>query len=290
MIASHETARDELRFGSIDARTARTPQRPSFRFSDIWKAPAHDLPIRDEILYQYLPLSPDMKVLEVGPGTGFTAFRLARRVRHITSVGVAAENVAQLREANKHVRNLSFTCADVCAPGLAEIVGAQFDAVVGLEVFEYLSQPGACLRNLASALRPGGSLLLEFPNYPPPKSPGITNFRRKEELVQLLKAAGFQTWDFYALRLRPYARLLYREFHERPIQILRRFRNGQAQALTYENTWAFRHRSRLEGHKYILHCAWAVLIAAMRLGGNCFERVPLGNEILNHDLLVTARR
>ena len=30
------------------------PQRPSFRWSDIRKAPLHDFSIRDEILYQYL--------------------------------------------------------------------------------------------------------------------------------------------------------------------------------------------------------------------------------------------
>ena len=47
--------------------------RPSARLSDLWKAPLHDFPIRDEILYQYLPLARDMDVLEVGPGSGVTA-------------------------------------------------------------------------------------------------------------------------------------------------------------------------------------------------------------------------
>ncbi len=56
-------------------------KRPPSRLSDIWKSPLTDLPIRDELLFQYLPLSPSMDVLEVGPGTGFTAFRLARSLR-----------------------------------------------------------------------------------------------------------------------------------------------------------------------------------------------------------------
>src|SRR5258708_36464084 len=74
-----------------------TWQRPAFRPSDIFKAPLHDFPIRDEILYQYLPLSPDMDVLEVGPGSGVTAFRVARRLRSLTLLDIAAANIAHLR-------------------------------------------------------------------------------------------------------------------------------------------------------------------------------------------------
>src|SRR5688572_16245443 len=101
-------------------------QRPSFRCSDLWKAPLHDFPIRDEILYQYLPLSPNMDVLEVGPGSGFSAFRLARHVRHLTLIDVAPSSIAYLRKVLEGIRNLSFICADVCAPRLADSVGTQF--------------------------------------------------------------------------------------------------------------------------------------------------------------------
>src|ERR1700732_4213615 len=76
----------------------RRKQRPPFLWSDIWSAPLHDLPMRDEIIFQYLPLASDMSVLEVGPGVGFTAFRLARRVRHITLLDIASESILQLRK------------------------------------------------------------------------------------------------------------------------------------------------------------------------------------------------
>ncbi len=267
-------------------------QRPSFRWSDIWEAPLHDFPIRDEILYQYLPLSAEMDVLEIGPGSGFTAFRLARQVRSLTLVDVAVANMDQLWEGLKEIPNVRFVRGDVCAPGLSHYVGTQFDAILGLEVFEYLPDPGTCLKNLAAMLRPGGRLLLEFPNYPPPKSPGITCFRTREELGRLLQAAGFRKWEFYALRLRPHARFVFREFHERPLYIYRRLRNrnGQERAMTYENTWAFKNQRRLHPYKYLLHSAWTLLLGATRLGGDCFECSPLGEEILNHDLLMLASR
>lgn len=267
-------------------------QRSSFRWSDIWRAPLHDFPLRDEIVYQYLPLSAEMSVLEIGPGSGITAFRLARQVRHLTLLDVAASNVAQLRKALREIPNLSFLCADVCGPALADSVAAQFDAIFGLAVLDLVPDPQACLRNLSALLRPGGQLLLQFPNYPPPKSPGVTCFGTKEELGQLLDATGFKRWAVYALKLRPHADLLYREFHERPLRLYRRMRNGKREGRpqSYDATWAFQHRRTLEPYKYLLHGAWIALLAALRLGGNCFERTLLGDEILNQNVLLLASR
>jgi SAM-dependent methyltransferase len=233
-----------------------------------------------------------MDVLEIGPGSGFTAFRLVRQVRSLTLIDVAAANIDQLWGRLKGIPNIRFVHGDICAPGLSHDMENQFDAILGLEVFEYLPDPGTCLKNLAAMLRPGGRLLLEFPNYPYPKSPGITCFRRREELGHLLQAAGFRKWELYALRLRPHARFVFREFHERPLRLHRwlRNRNGKERAITFENTWAFKNQQRLQPYKCLLHCAWTVLLGATRIGGDCFERRLLGEEILKHDLLTLASR
>ena len=284
------------RAASATLETVHRPStlgRPSFRWSDIWRAPLHDLPIRDEILYQYLPLAPDMSVLEVGPGSGFTAFRLSRHVKSLTLVDIGADNVAQLREVLKGKPNVSVECADACAPGLAAKVGARFDAAFALEVFELLPDPAACLANFAEALRPDGHLLVQFPNYPPPQNPGVSWFRTRADLDRLLEAANFKSWEVYALNLRPHASTLYRELHERPLQVYRRLRTRPGQddkPLTYDTTWAFQQRHRLEPYKYLLHGMWSAFVAASRLGGPCFERELLGEEILGRNLLLMARR
>ena len=290
--SSSVASRTETPSRSGRAVSRVTIRKPLSRFSDIWKAALHDFPIRDEILYQYLPLSSDMDVLEIGPGSGFTALRLARQVRCLTLVDIAAENITQLRESLGRVPNVKLLHADVCSPSLPETVGEQFDVIFGLEVFEYLAEPGVCLKNLAALLRKGGTLVLEFPNYPPPKSPGITHFKRREELNKLLHTAGFESWNVFALKLRPHARMVFRYLHEHPLRVFRFLlgRNAQGRAMTYDQTWAFRHQKSLERQRYILHAAWALLSAAMRLGGDCFRRTILGIEILNHDLLVVARR
>src|SRR5579872_3259743 len=50
-----------------DERAQLRAQRPSFRWSDLGRAPLHDFPIRDEILLSYFPLSGEMEMLEIGP-------------------------------------------------------------------------------------------------------------------------------------------------------------------------------------------------------------------------------
>lgn len=267
-------------------------QRPSFRISDIWKAPLHDFPMRDEILYQCLPLSSNMSILEIGPGSGFSAFRMSREVGRLSLLDVSAISIHQLEIRLKNIANLSFLSADLCVPGLKEIITTEFDAAFGLAVFDLLSDPAMALKNLSAILSRGGRLVLQFPNYPPPRGSGVTFFRKRQELDHLLEAAGFETWAIFAIRLRPHARFVFEQFHERPMRILRwlRRRKGKEGALSYQATWAFNQGRRLEPLKCPMHFAWTVLAGVIYAGGDAFEFLPLGEEILNNNLLLLARR
>ncbi len=267
-------------------------KRPPSRLSDIWKSPLTDLPIRDELLFQYLPLSPSMDVLEVGPGTGFTAFRLARVVKSMTIVDVAAGNIARLREALAAVSNVDFVCADLCAPGLAASLKRQFDVVEAIEVFEFLPDPAIALQNMGAALRSGGRLFLQFPNYRPPRSHGVTYFKRWDDLHALLREAGFKNCEVYSLRLRPYADFLFRNLHEKPLSLYRwlRRRERASRPQTFENVWTFKHGSQLQRYKSLIYLIWMMLMTACRVGGDCFMRTPLHDDIMDRNLLVVAER
>ena len=273
----------------LDWPTARK-QRPSFRWSDIWRAPLHDFPIRDEILYQFLPLSPEMDVLEIGPGSGFTAFRLSRKVRQMTLVDVSAEAIADLQKQLHELPNLEFVCADLSAPGLAGRLKRTFGAAFGLDVFEYVVDPSTCLNNLASVLRPGGQLLLSFPNVPPPVGDGVTHFAHRAVVEGLLRKAGFRRWELFAVRLQPFAAAIYAALHEKPLALYRRLRGGSrhARPQTYEATWAFQQRQKLLHYKGVVHLFWAALGGVMRAGGDVFAKRSLTNGILGRQLVIRA--
>jgi len=276
----------------VSASSLVPERRPSFRWSDLRRAPLHDLPIRDEIIYQWLPLSEGMKVMEIGPGSGFTSFRLSRQVKHLTSVDIGAETIEDLRERLLQAPNLKFICADASSASFSKAVGGEFDVVFGLDFFQFVRDPGLCLNNLSGSLRPGGRLLLQWPNYPLENTRAVTYLKTRQQLDDLLRAAQFQDWGIYALKLRPGAMALFRLFHEWPLGIYRRLRRPSTveKPQNFDQTWAFRNGRSLESYKIFLHSYWALLLAAMRLGGNCFDRAELPQGPISCNLMVLASR
>jgi SAM-dependent methyltransferase len=274
------TAQDSL----IAAKTAlpNRPQRPSFRLSDVWRAPLNDFPIRDEILYQYLPLSSSMDVLEIGPGSGFTAFRLSRKVQSLTVVDVAAQVVDDLRLRIGSLPNVRYVCADVTHPALDKKVDQRFDAIFLLDVFQYFANPVVAVTNFAHLLRPQGELFITFPNVLPPRGDGVNYFTAASSLGELFERSGFSHWQVFAVRLRPWSAAplqYYRNWH-------RKERSDRPQ--TYEESWVFQRREKLRLYKPLLHILWTVLAAALRLKGDTFLSEPVTDGILGKQLVIRA--
>jgi SAM-dependent methyltransferase len=260
-------------------------------WSDLFAAPLHDFPIRDEILWEYLTFAPGADVLEIGPGSGFTAFRLAPRVRQLTLLDAASRAIDDLRRTLRSIPNIEFVYADVAASDLAEQMGKHaFDVVFGLDVFEYVTDPAGCLRNLANVLRADGELFLTFPNVPPPVGDGVTWFTDLTRLEAMIAEAGFSTWEIFAVRPGRFAAAVYTALHEWPLRAYRRLRsgNGDARPQIYEATWAFQHRERLLRFRVVLHLFWILLGWAMRLGGRCMVAEPVGDRPLGRQFVVRA--
>lgn len=101
-------------------------------------------------------LTPDMRLLEVGCGTGTTALKHAGRVAEIDAIDFSSEMIAiakgKAREAG--IENARFRVAAL--DDLPE--GAGYDAVLAMSVIHLLADPGAGLKRLAGQVRPGGFL------------------------------------------------------------------------------------------------------------------------------------
>jgi SAM-dependent methyltransferase len=288
--STHTTMVEEAANSQRCAIPGADLRKSPFRLSDIWKAPLHDFPIRDEILCQFLPLSPEMDVLEIGPGSGFTAFWLSRLAHTLTLVDVSVESLDALGKQFRHSPNLRCICADATCPGLVAQLKQHFDVAFGLDVFEYFLDPANCLRNLAEVLRDRGELFLTYPNVAPPLGDGVTYVSEYAELQQLLEQAGFRSWEIFAVRLRPYPAWVYRVLHEWPLRAYRRLRKRSrlARPLVYDATWAFQQRKKLSRFRSPLHLFWLVLGAVMRFGGDVFTREPATTKILGRQLVIRA--
>ena len=211
-------------------------------------------------------------------------------MKRVTLLDVASETIAELHRQLQPIANLSFVNTDVTRVGLALRLRQQFDAAFGLDVFEYLANPAASLRNLAEVLRPGGRLFLTFPNMPPPQGDGVTYFSRPDEIEGLLERAGFRRWNVFTVRPRPFATAAYQLLHERPLALLRGMRRDDhdARPQTYERTWAFRRRLQLNRFKFFLHLYWALLGRGIGLGGQMFTYKSATEGILGKQIVIRA--
>src|SRR6185437_13358002 len=154
--------------------------------------------------------------------------------------------------------------------------------------FEYVTDPYACMKNLAAAVRPGGTLLVQWPNYPPAKTGGVNYIPTRPDLAKLLAYAGLTEWQAFALHLTPHASMLYGMLHEFPLRLLRRLRRSDTAhpPQLFDDTWAFRSGHRLESLKVFAHTYWAALSTAIRLGGACFKRTVISDSSLDCNLLL----
>jgi SAM-dependent methyltransferase len=288
----NELVRDKRVPGYLAPLKESAILRPSFRWADLLDAPLHDFPLRDEILFQFAPSVQSMDVLEIGPGSGSTAFLLRRFASTLTLLDAAPELLEALREQLGHSNNIHFLCMNLSKPNMTQCPEAAFDLIYGLDVFEYISNPAACLQAMARALRPGGCLFLTFPNTPPPKGDGVTWFTQRAQLEVLLDESGFQHWEIFGVHPRPVAAAFYELLHEMPMRLYRKTRRRNEGNLpqTYEETWAFRNRGQFVRYKAVLHLFWFLLEKLMRVGGDIFAAEPLADPILGNQLVVRAWR
>lgn len=103
-------------------------------------------------------LSPEMRVVELGCGTGTTAGKLAPFVREITATDYA-EGMIRIAETRCTAGNLRFRCA-----GIEEaLAGGPHDAVLAFNLLHLLEDMEGCLAHVHAALAPGGLFISKTP-------------------------------------------------------------------------------------------------------------------------------
>ena len=270
---------------------AQPLRRPSFLWTLRGAAPVHDFPIRDEILFQFAPPISAGKYLEIGAGSGYTAYCLARQADQLTIADFAEVTLADLRGKLGAIQNIGFAQADLSKPNLAQELGNTFDFMYGLDMFEYVPDAQCGLTNIASLLRPGGVMFMTFPNRLPPKGDGVTWYSTLGELEAQLREAGFSRWEVFTVKQSAYASAVYTVMHEWPLFLYRRLRGSATHEdlpQTYEETWAFKNRSKLQAVKPLIHSYWALLNLVLKLGGPIFGASAATQDLLGNQLVIRA--
>lgn len=130
----------------------------------------------------------DMKILDVGCGSGWLAREL-QRFGEVTAVDLSAKAIQELQTK---FAGIKWIAADILSTEFSE---TQYDVVTCLEAIAHVPDQEAFGHRLAQVTRPGGILLLTTQNeyiwsrtswLGPPEEGQIRNWPSRERLIQLL--------------------------------------------------------------------------------------------------------
>ncbi len=137
------------------------------------------------------------RVLELGSGIGNMTQHLSRGRRTYVASDIDEEHMARLRVRFRGRPNLEIRKCDLCEPLDFVPLQGMFDTVVCLNVVEHVEDDLLALRNIRSALKPGGRAIILVPQDQ--KAYGtldevLGHFRRYSEaqLRDRMEQAGFQ--------------------------------------------------------------------------------------------------
>lgn len=181
-------------------------------FDRVLRSQAYTEIIRDdrqkEILLDMLDGGVYNRILDIGTGTGYLAFALAKAYPHALVCGIdIAQGIMEenrIRARNGGFSNLVFQTFD----GLAyPFEDGTFDLIVSRYAFHHFPDPGNAVRQMHGLLRPGGRVLLSDPvraaqdrdgimdRFMRIKQDGHIRFYAREELETLFTAAGFSVGE-----------------------------------------------------------------------------------------------
>lgn len=186
------------------------PSRRSIRFWNfIAKKYARDA-IADEVSYQRklsetrALFRDDMKLLEIGTGTGSTAIVHAPYVAHIDAIDVSHKMIAIARDktTSAGIGNITYQCTaveDFDAPD------GSYDMVLALSVLHLVQDYKATLAKMHALLKPGGHLVTStvcladaMPAFKWVSIPGHTlgllpflTYLGRDTILSEMRAAGF---------------------------------------------------------------------------------------------------
>ena len=149
-------------------------------------------------ILEHVRLSPEMKVMDFGEGTGLICGQLAPRVGKVHAVDVSEAMLAKLAAKPELRDKVEVVCQDI----LTQPLERTFDLIVSAMALHHVEDTDALLRSFVRHLVPGGRVALadldtEDGAFHPPDVEGVFHHGfDRVELRAALERAGFRDVGF----------------------------------------------------------------------------------------------
>ena len=128
-------------------------------------AQCHDMVVRRSAVLEALRLRSGERVLEIGCGGGFYAYEAAQCVGPTGRVCASDLSTDQIVAAKGRCAELAWVECQVADAVRLPYGDAEFDALYGVQVFEYVAKLDEALREIPRVLRPGGRVVILATNW-----------------------------------------------------------------------------------------------------------------------------
>jgi cyclopropane fatty-acyl-phospholipid synthase-like methyltransferase len=182
---------------AVSIATAQAPatHQHAFRNAEQWAHyfddPARDAWQKPHEVIQALRLAPDMKVADIGAGTGYFTVRLAHAVQkgRVYAVDVEPDMVRHVtrraeREKLRNVRAVQGSATDAHLP-------ERVDRVLVVDTYHHIGEREAYFRKLRTKLRRGGEVAIIDFTPTSPVGPPVAERLAREQVVAEMERAGY---------------------------------------------------------------------------------------------------
>lgn len=176
----------------------------SFSTGDFYNKQTQDEQHLKKIL-EFLPFKADMKILDLGVGSGYLSFPIAKKYPDISIVGLdiveKALKVNRAKAKEENIRNISFiTYNGIDFP----FVDNEFDMVISRYALHHFPDIQKSISEVSRVIKSGGFLFISDPapnindssrfvdEYMQLKKDGHIKFYRKDEWKQICEKNGLQ--------------------------------------------------------------------------------------------------
>ena len=139
-------------------------------------------------------LQPDERIADIGAGSGYYTFRMARKVPEgkVFAVDLQPEMLAIMgrKIAREGIENVELVQGSETSPNLAE---NSVDLVIMVDVYHELSHPREIMQGVVKALKPGGRfVLLEYRMEDPTVPIKLLHKMSEKQAVKEMAAVGLR--------------------------------------------------------------------------------------------------